>query len=109
MKSILMVVFISGFVLLTMSVDGLAKTNLTDQHDRSPILHAMTSLFVPGSGQFLNGDGSRAIAHFMMTLFVDGFSFTYLQFEFALMLSSSWHFYSSCQAYTSRSCFSVDF
>jgi len=109
MKSVLTVVCFCSFVLLTMSVVGLAKTNLTDQHNRSPILHAMTSLFIPGSGQFLNGDGSRAIAHMMVTIFIDGFSFSYLQLEFALLLSSGWHFYSSCQAYTSGSCLSVDF
>lgn len=109
MKSVLIVAAIVTAILIGIQAEALASSNLANQHGRSPILHAMSSLFIPGFGQFLNGDSNRAIAHFMVTIFVDGFSFSYLQLEFALMLSSAWHMYSGCQAYTSSDCLTINF
>ncbi|MCI2425235.1 hypothetical protein LM599_04430 [Candidatus Acetothermia bacterium] len=103
-KRIFIFLLIGTMVVALLPMGGMARERL---QPRNPLLHGVASFILPGLGQFLNDEPSKALIHFLVAVAVPTVAVVathllhipwYLRSAVISLASLGWHAYSAFEA-----------
>jgi len=81
---------------------GIAQEN---KEEKDPLLYGLASFVLPGLGQYLNNQPSKALTHFLVALAIPVFcpvlvpDYWFIGWRICWLLQLGWHAYSAIDAY----------